>query len=514
MIVANLKRTCLPWFILLLGIWIAHPLDLNASGLRNRCGTVEALQAARSAMAMRPVLSEERVSPSGRFKVHFATSGVDVPAAGFVDSTLSIMDQMYALEVESLGFKSPPTEDDGYYHVYLLDLDGYYGSTHPLGSIGTDVPSYIQCDNDFAESYYPTRGMNGLRVTLAHEFFHVIQFGYRVNLFQVQFYEWYSTWMEDVAYPLIDDYIWYLDGYFAEPQSSLLRSGDNREYAACVFVHFIHQTLGIEAIRIAWEEMEANSESTVYDAALVGIESVRERYPDQYQFLNQYAARYGMWFYATGSRSIDGFGFEDAEYYPEAVAMTVSSTDISWQGTLGPWGMKLIHIPNGVNDFINIGDGHGIDYLGMGAGAKTHSGEWTFIWDLDITNPIIGQPCFVAFTSIYPNAKTYTVEAIAANNDPGDDIVFKGLYPNPSAGAMSIEFDVDPSDEVEISIFNILGQLVWREYRVFNDSGPYAINWDGKSNNGIRMPNGTYFVRLKSGSKMAGKKFVRVQSAP
>lgn len=67
-------------------------------------------------------------------------------------------------------------------------------------------------DNDYKG--YPTSGYNGLRVTIAHEFHHVVQLaGYRSDLSQRNFYEATSVWMERIVEPTILDYINYVKNF-------------------------------------------------------------------------------------------------------------------------------------------------------------------------------------------------------------------------------------------------------------------------------------------------------------
>ncbi|OYV84781.1 MAG: hypothetical protein B7Z63_06420, partial [Ignavibacteriae bacterium 37-53-5] len=79
----------------------------------------------KSVLQTRPSNDTSIVSPSGHFRIHFDTSGVNEPvlynsnqqpvaqsAFAFADSAANICDHVYEIEVDSLGFP-PPAADSG-----------------------------------------------------------------------------------------------------------------------------------------------------------------------------------------------------------------------------------------------------------------------------------------------------------------------------------------------------------------------------------------------------------------
>jgi len=205
-----------------------------------KCGTplaseVRAVWPALSASAKavflsfysRPDLPESYPSPSGRFRIHYTRSGPDeVPSKDsdgnnvpdYVEETAAAFDSAYSLEVEQLGYKEPVRDGtdggDEAWDVYVRNLWGtrVYGYTTPERRTGSGYgyTSFVEIDNDF-EDGYPTKGLDALRITAAHEFFHVIHFSY----YGLGGLEWWmeicSTWMEDVAYTEANDYYHYIE---------------------------------------------------------------------------------------------------------------------------------------------------------------------------------------------------------------------------------------------------------------------------------------------------------------
>ena len=90
------------------------------------------------------------------------------------------------------------------------------------------------------------------------------------------------------------------------------------------------------------------------------------------------------------------------------------------------------------------------------------------------------------------------------NSNYKDEIV----YPNPFSKETTIEFSLNASEKVSVSIYNELGQLV---KSLLNEnamnSGKFQVIWDGMDNSGASVANGTYFYKIttESGAIKSGK---------
>lgn len=171
----------------------------------------------------------------GHFRIHFDSSGIDTPslldvnnnpipntAKAYVDSVGRILNDVWSIEINDLGYLQPPFETgNSSYNVYIEDMNEY-GFTQPVEQLnpGKTPPlytSYIGIDNDFRElePIYYTRGMNALKVTCAHEFHHAIQVGsYGQWPNHVFFHELTSTWMEEYIYPEVNDHLHFDSTFF------------------------------------------------------------------------------------------------------------------------------------------------------------------------------------------------------------------------------------------------------------------------------------------------------------
>jgi len=91
---------------------------------------------------------------------------------------------------------------------------------------------------------------------------------------------------------------------------------------------------------------------------------------------------------------------------------------------------------------------------------------------------------------------------ISIDEERSTKIVFfvSRAEPNPFQDQVKIKYGLPKSADVQISIYNLLGQEVRALLNEKKKAGIYYATWDGRSNTGNELPAGIYFVRLKSGA--------------
>ncbi len=81
-------------------------------------------------------------------------------------------------------------------------------------------------------------------------------------------------------------------------------------------------------------------------------------------------------------------------------------------------------------------------------------------------------------------------------------------YPNPFNPVTTIVFDLPEATDVQIEIFNVLGQrvrtLVNRSYQ----PGSYRLQWDGRSDSRAAAPSGMYVCRIQAGDYIQERKLL------
>lgn len=71
-------------------------------------------------------------------------------------------------------------------------------------------------------------------------------------------------------------------------------------------------------------------------------------------------------------------------------------------------------------------------------------------------------------------------------------------YPNPFNSSTIIRYSIPTFANVELSIYNSMGQLVKRLIKKENQAGTYQIEWNGTNNLGESVGSGVYFLTLKT----------------
>ena len=77
-------------------------------------------------------------------------------------------------------------------------------------------------------------------------------------------------------------------------------------------------------------------------------------------------------------------------------------------------------------------------------------------------------------------------------------------YPNPFNPGTLITFSIPQSSSernVELNIYDINGRIVTELLKRSLPGGNYSVRWDGRTNNSVSAPSGTYFYRLLVGGE-------------
>jgi hypothetical protein len=81
-------------------------------------------------------------------------------------------------------------------------------------------------------------------------------------------------------------------------------------------------------------------------------------------------------------------------------------------------------------------------------------------------------------------------------------------YPNPFNPSTSISYTLKSAEEVNLSIYNALGQKVRTLVAQKQSAGSYAYKWDGKDDAGYAMSGGLYLYQIKVGQVTSVKKMM------
>jgi hypothetical protein len=97
---------------------------------------------------------------------------------------------------------------------------------------------------------------------------------------------------------------------------------------------------------------------------------------------------------------------------------------------------------------------------------------------------------------------TLTVMDVVGIGDPGSEIptTFAVMqnYPNPFNPETTIKYQLPQVAEVQLIIYNVLGQTIRTLVNDRIEAGYYEVVWDGRNDSGIQVPSGVYIYRFEA----------------
>jgi len=455
----------------------------------------------------RPSLPNSIISPSGFFRIHFDTTGSD--KIGYDLNLLSqALDSSYKFEVNYLGFLAPPLDNgeggDNKYDVYVQNL-GSYGQTvfeTEVTPNSNKFTSYMEIDNDFIE--LPTKGINGARVTVAHELHHAIQGGsYIFRDGDRFFYELTSTSMEEFVYDDVNDYYFYLPSYFFSPEKAF---AENDGYNLAIWNIYLKENFNFNIIKRQWELMPLHR---ALNAISTSIAEVGSSFKHE---LN----RFGVWTHYTKHRAIPNKYFEEGAFYPlikPLVTISFTAPDeviaINSKATAN----NFIHVSNQINNdtlFIIVTNG---DVVSAGNNISQLFTCTLRIYDQNVDGSIkLNDKYFAKLETDKPFLWLLSGEyqggsisfpfpqpfSYAINYQQGQVIIIPVIMINDG----NIDF------YVYSSAMNLIYSKENHQTTLSRITGGYTINWNVLDNKNRKLASGIYIYVIKSGDDLQKGKLV------
>ncbi len=461
-----------------------------------------------------PIRQRSLVTPSGFFELHWDDSGShavpqeDLSGNGYpdyIDSAAVILDHVREIEVEQMGYSPPPGEDGNAaipYHIYFTN-HVRYGITRMVNIIQANLPaitytSYIEMDNDYAEYDFNTKGLDGLKVTAAHEFHHAIQLGYNFREDDIYFFEMTSTWMEEYIYPEINDYFNYLD-YFFKIVSNSRFDLDHLyyPYANSIYLQMLETQYGASIVRSIWDKIKTE---TSLSALLSTLEQNNTTWFES-------LGKYGLWLYYTGDRAISGKFFTDAAFFPQ---VTIKSEDkIEFDAAY----VDSVNIKEIANRFLEFQDVRGRildiqvianeNYESGFRSMTPHSYSQVYPVNNLITTPPIDSDQMVLVITNAEKNEILTVINITLSGSI--DLTSVYPFPNPvnTKDAEIVRFQNVPP-EAELHIFSATGKRI---SRVENQGSSLVRSWYLKNDDGEKVAAGIYVFLVQGEGLLKSGKF-------
>jgi len=470
------------------------------------------------------VLDESIVSPAGHFRIHFTRTGTHAVTGAntagipnFVEESAIAADSAYKLIVEELGF-TPPLPDDGIdgaeLDIYIRDWNGsFYGMTY----FGNSAPStaYLVLDNDYTETSYATRGLAALRVTIAHEFFHMVQVRYAYPFEPVSsnayWFEIASTWMEEKCYPEVNDYHAYVSDNFRQSKFPSLNDdsyGFAFSYGHGLFGQILDMEYGISdgkhIMLDIWENLSGREATNNLDQVLKSSQWGSS--------LSDAVGKYALYNVFTGSRAVTN------KYYPDAAELDEVSLHeyalpleypIDYDFFMDPFeiSFRKFTIPT-YSDFYVRGDPLNADQrvfltyhsFENGSALKSAVGDyWTPCDNVSSLDYLI----FPMVNGDRDADFSYQLSFEGSTLQLKD--VVQLIWPNPSSPITAqpqLSFMLEEPGHIKVNIYNLLGQSIYSE-SVFRAEGVKQIDLPIPESS----PAGIYVVQIETTNSVMTQKF-------
>jgi hypothetical protein len=136
--------------------------------------------------------------------------------------------------------------------------------------------------------------------------------------------------------------------------------------------------------------------------------------------------------------------------------------------------------------------------------------EWAFASDRDFPvwdngKGAVGPRCFTIVDTTTQDVKPIETGGLPTSYDLSQN------YPNPFNPETTFEFALPKVSQVELTIFNVLGQKVVTLVSKELPAGTYQETWNGTSENGNAVSSGIYFYRLTAGDFITTKKMMMLK---
>lgn len=500
----------------------------------------------------RSVLDTFYISEEGNFKIHYDTTGYNTPLPEYnldqhvpdwVIYAAEAAERSWRLIIDTLEFSPPPinNNDGPEIDIYVKELGGSpYGWTWDDGPVRStprqyDYYGYIEIDNDFSESGYYTNGLNALRVTVAHEFFHVVQLGYNwypsnglpgCEYGDTYFLEWCSVWMEERAYPEVNDYYLYLNTFFQTPSLSIWKPGEHKYnwYALGTFIRYILDRYDTDSRLLSkvWERIK-----TKY-----AFQALQETLEEEGLNLAQLWNEFSSSCYYTAHRydeelspSPDAIDFPLLQFSRELdIVLEDSSAVVNVDSE--PFSTNPIRITFLKNHFLEMecDQKSGDSFLGSFILSKYFENDILtnfqmnskiFLGESRILDTLV---VFVTNNSIIDTLHNFNFNVNIILDTVNVPTKFLKLYPNPWSlmNHKDIKFELQLGERFEhitLFMFDIRGRQIFnRKYGAeYLSLGITNLNVSSSEIQSKPLPSGVYFVFFECGKNKLVRKFTLIK---
>lgn len=205
----------------------------------------------------------EQTIETADFRLHYTTEGRDAATPEYARAVADTLQRMLDTEINQVGWAAPVRDRDGRYRAYVGEADGFMGYAKPMQMVFDNPSTQVReraaaravlvIDNDFRGMGKAASQESLMHATVAHEFNHVVQYGYDAEEGLNWLYESTASWMETIAAGVDQDATDYVQTDFGAPQLCWTTPTQGHNYAQWTLLQSLADQYGNGIVVRLWE---------------------------------------------------------------------------------------------------------------------------------------------------------------------------------------------------------------------------------------------------------------------
>jgi len=519
----------------------SNNLTFALNQIKSKLESIEPTSLDRLSDLLERPVELEKTFATDHFRLHYDLSGENAITHNedltFISDAGEICEACWSIYHTDQLWPEPLCDNgagsDSLIDVYFINLGpnifGYAMHEDIPGESGKT--GFIVLNSDYRDNIHLAAG-EALRTTIAHEYHHLIQFGFGYRPEANWFMEQLAMMEESVVFPEINDAQRYLPIYTHHPYRSLNLSNGSFEYGTWLWPLYLIENFGWPFIISVWERWAENDTLTMIDA-------FEETFDSSGSTLSDSILEWSVWNAFLGHRD-DGAHYSQGSeitslIQPEMTVTSYPSFDrhpgITRQiQDLAASYIEFTNQDNSADNTLTVSVSAGDNLENGHFIAWDHSGTLVENSDLDIKRGSISltvygwdkiETLWLVLTTGRSSTTTtdYRVEATTSYiSDASVDIEHYNQnplklnnVPNPFQPYTKIFFSVETETHASLRIFDVEGRMIHQLVDAITTPGEHAVLWDGNDANGQQVSAGIFFCLLQTPDNQSRIRMIRMQ---
>jgi len=454
---------------------------------------------------------------TAHFKIHYTLSGSDAVTEAYVDVVQEAVEVGWSSYHTTYGWDVPPGDGAAGGGMNLIDCyihalgSGIMGLAEPESSVPPNPPY-----NDYTGFFHVNTNIsnaNQRRITVTHEYMHIVQFGYNAGSTNSWFMENCAMMGEEYSYDNINDYRGYLSAWFGPIYFPMYTHNGQFEYGQITWPMYLTERHEAALVEDIWSRLRwTYSYFDIINAALAPYGYDVDTSFDELKIWGVYTA------FRNDGQHFEEAGTWSSYYYPDRTHNTyptgnqnptpakrpnrlgssfngflrqTGSTDNTLRVTFnGPsctiavtFFRKLVGVPGHTEFYMDL-DANGDGVIEI---PDFDQSEWVMM----LTN--MSLYCSGAMDYTY-SAET-TTGAQALDEELAQTRVRMFLnHPNPVLDRTVLAYALPRAGAVDLRIVDASGRLVRQLFSGEQHPGSYEILWNRADDAGRPVASGVYYA--------------------